>query len=339
MRSLVVLGGVLVAGASVFGLWQLKNKEPQVAGFKAVMPDSGPIKQASSTNETASFKAAPWKKTARMANAERDVSTSAATMMAPLSIVDTQKQKLVAALGGKPQTTPPVENTKQTAGWWKDQNQPTSNQQTAQKKLVNTIIDKAAAGAKMREVEVKKTISYNAGKRVQQAFANGNDASIGRGNLKSAPTAMTREIKANPITKSVGKIAMLSKKERSALGQLVKEKKLPSIDMIIEFGYKSARLSDVSLPALTKIGEALTDGQLADATFVIAGHTDSVGGNKYNLGLSAKRAQTVRNFLKFRYNISDERLVAVGYGEERLKNAVEPEAAENRRVEFITLVR
>ena len=76
------------------------------------------------------------------------------------------------------------------------------------------------------------------------------------------------------------RLAMLSKKERSQLGELVEANKLPSINMVIEFAYKSARLSDVSLPALTKIGEALSDGQLADATFVIAGHTDSIGGQQ-----------------------------------------------------------
>ena len=119
----------------------------------------------------------------------------------------------------------------------------------------------------------------------------------------------------------------------------MEDKKLPAIDLVIEFDYKSAILSDKAIPQLTRIGEALTDGKLADATFVIAGHTDAVGGNPYNMGLSAERAQSVQTYLRDHFNISAKRLVTVGYGEERLKNPQNPNGAVNRRVEFINLVR
>ncbi|MCP4932967.1 MAG: OmpA family protein [bacterium] len=72
---------------------------------------------------------------------------------------------------------------------------------------------------------------------------------------------------------------------------------------------------------------------------MIAGHTDSVGSSKYNMGLSSQRAMAVLDFLKSHFKIADKRLVVVGYGEERLKNSADSMAAENRRVEFITLVR
>ena len=134
-------------------------------------------------------------------------------------------------------------------------------------------------------------------------------------------------------------MALLTRKERTDLGKLVSEKKLPAIDVVIEFEYKSSTLSDKALPQLESLGKALTDGQLAGATFVIAGHTDSVGGSKYNMGLSSQRAMAVLDFLKSRFKIADKRLLAVGYGEERLKNSSDSKAAENRRVEFITLVR
>ena len=322
MRSLVVLGGVLVAGASVFGLWQLKNKSPQVAGFKAVMPETQSIKESHSQKSA-------------------DAVIKTAGMMGALPIADTPKQKLITALGGKPQKQVWWQGDSRVAGAQTAKVPAVSIEQKAQKKLVNAILDKAGAGAKKSSAEVKKNITYKMNNRVQQASASGRQRM-----QVTAPIPIhkiVRKSNTKPVAGSaqapMRQVAMLSRKERQDLGQLVKDKKLHSINMVIEFSYKSARLSDVSLPALTKIGEALSDGQLADATFVIAGHTDSVGGSKYNLGLSAQRAQTVRNFLKFRYNISDDRLVAVGYGEERLKNNNEPEAAENRRVEFISLVR
>jgi len=53
--------------------------------------------------------------------------------------------------------------------------------------------------------------------------------------------------------------------------------------------------------------------------------------------LGAIKAQEVKKFL-MTYAQADagaDRYFAIGYGEERLKNPVDPEASENRRVEII----
>jgi OOP family OmpA-OmpF porin len=68
---------------------------------------------------------------------------------------------------------------------------------------------------------------------------------------------------------------------------------------------------------------------------VIAGHTDSVGTKKYNIGLGRRRAQAVRK-LFIRYGISAKRLKIKSYGESRpiASNKTSAGRARNRRVEI-----
>ncbi|WP_412509756.1 OmpA family protein, partial [Roseovarius sp. SYSU LYC5161] len=67
----------------------------------------------------------------------------------------------------------------------------------------------------------------------------------------------------------------------------------------------------------------------------IAGHTDSRGGDAYNLRLSQARVETVLRALAQR-GVDTERLVARGYGEREpvADNATAEGRAQNRRVEF-----
>ena len=86
-----------------------------------------------------------------------------------------------------------------------------------------------------------------------------------------------------------------------------------------------------------KLGRALTNPDLEGSVFLIGGHTDAKGDDDYNQKLSERRAAAVKRFLKEKFDISDDALVTVGYGEEQLKNASDPFAAENRRVQIVNL--
>jgi len=68
----------------------------------------------------------------------------------------------------------------------------------------------------------------------------------------------------------------------------------------------------------------------------IEGHTDSSGERSYNLDLSQRRADAVRDFL-IENGIRAERITARGYGEEKAvaSNATAEGRRENRRVEVI----
>jgi outer membrane protein OmpA-like peptidoglycan-associated protein len=68
---------------------------------------------------------------------------------------------------------------------------------------------------------------------------------------------------------------------------------------------------------------------------LIGGHTDDVGSDDFNLELSQKRAESVRQFL-IDQGISPSRLVAKGFGETQplLPNTSSRNRSNNRRVEF-----
>jgi outer membrane protein OmpA-like peptidoglycan-associated protein len=69
---------------------------------------------------------------------------------------------------------------------------------------------------------------------------------------------------------------------------------------------------------------------------VIEGHTDNIGGDDSNLRLSIARAEAARAWL-IEAGVEPERVVAVGYGEERPigDNSTSDGRAVNRRVEFL----
>ena len=115
------------------------------------------------------------------------------------------------------------------------------------------------------------------------------------------------------------------------------QKQAPSIDLEIFFDYDSAEITPRATAALTPLGRALSDARLASDAFLIAGHSDAKGRADYNLALSQKRAESVRQHLIVNYGIDGARLVATGMGSKHLKNAKKPLAAENRRVQIVNL--
>lgn len=73
-----------------------------------------------------------------------------------------------------------------------------------------------------------------------------------------------------------------------------------------------------------------------DTNIEIQGHTDNVGSESYNQGLSVKRAKSVNKYLKSK-DISGARLTTRGFGEDvpKYSNETEDGRAQNRRVEFL----
>ncbi|MDP2109864.1 MAG: OmpA family protein [Thiobacillus sp.] len=73
-----------------------------------------------------------------------------------------------------------------------------------------------------------------------------------------------------------------------------------------------------------------------DVDVEVAGHTCSIGTEEYNLGLSQRRAEAVRNYLISK-GVPANRLTVRGYGESRpaFSNATREGRAQNRRVELV----
>jgi len=126
-------------------------------------------------------------------------------------------------------------------------------------------------------------------------------------------------------------------KERQEITHEVEENDLPAIDLEVFFNFDSAEITPEALPILKKLGAALSDEKLKGSVFLVAGHTDAKGSNAYKLTLSDQRAKTVAGFLVENFHIDPKQLVAVGFGEEKLKNPENPLAAENRRVQVVNM--
>jgi OmpA-OmpF porin, OOP family len=112
----------------------------------------------------------------------------------------------------------------------------------------------------------------------------------------------------------------------------------PSASLLITFETDSAVLTQQARQQLEVVASALKNERLLRFGFNIEGHADPRGTPLHNMGLSQKRAQSVRSFLIDAQQISESRLLAFGKGDSEPVNQVVPEAPENRRVTIVTRV-
>jgi outer membrane protein OmpA-like peptidoglycan-associated protein len=131
------------------------------------------------------------------------------------------------------------------------------------------------------------------------------------------------------------KTRSLSMGEREEIADIASTK--PNIDLDIQFDYNSADISASSMPSVQALGRALSNPSLKGSTFVVAGHTDAVGGEAFNLGLSERRADTIKNYLVSKFGIAGSDLVTVGYGKDKPKDANAPMDPINRRVQVVNM--
>ncbi len=102
----------------------------------------------------------------------------------------------------------------------------------------------------------------------------------------------------------------------------------------IYFDFNKATLQPQSGPALAEIANAL---KATRRPVAIEGHTDSIGSDKYNDDLSARRAAAVRSALVGEHGVDQALLSTAGYGERRPLETNDTLAgrARNRRVELV----
>ena len=104
------------------------------------------------------------------------------------------------------------------------------------------------------------------------------------------------------------------------------------LDMMINFALDSAQLDQTARAELDEFAKALKDNRLSTFSFVVEGHTDATGPDRYNQDLSQRRAQSVAAFLEAN-GVESARLEAIGLGKShpRVANPYDP---VNRRVEM-----
>jgi outer membrane protein OmpA-like peptidoglycan-associated protein len=99
----------------------------------------------------------------------------------------------------------------------------------------------------------------------------------------------------------------------------------------LTFAFDSAELTDADKQELDRVAARLTELKFVAGT--AEGHTDSMGDDAYNLGLSERRAQAVVDYLATK-GLTRDRFKIVAHGETQpiADNGTEEGRAQNRRV-------
>jgi outer membrane protein OmpA-like peptidoglycan-associated protein len=196
-----------------------------------------------------------------------------------------------------------------------------------------------------------KAITLGAALSMTAGFALAGDNTVSTDQILNAlqPKPVTRGLSAGPQidpsvkAKEIGflqtirnrKTRSLSMGEREEIAEIASNK--PKIDLDIQFDYNSADIRTSSLPDVQSLGQALSNPSLKGSTFIVAGHTDAIGGEAFNQGLSERRADTIKKYLVDKFGIAGSELVTVGYGKDKPKDPNAPMDPINRRVQVVNM--
>lgn len=102
----------------------------------------------------------------------------------------------------------------------------------------------------------------------------------------------------------------------------------------VNFDFDRAVIREADFANLDQDAATLKDW--GNVKVEVAGHTDSVGTEKYNMGLSVRRANAVREYLIGK-GVAGDRLIVKGYGESQpiADNGTADGRFKNRRVELV----
>lgn len=111
----------------------------------------------------------------------------------------------------------------------------------------------------------------------------------------------------------------------------------PAVALDIRFNLNSADLTPDAQEIVRRLGTALNAPQLTPYHFRVEGHTDASGPDDYDMALSQRRAETVRQTLIATYHVASDRLVAVGLGKTKPLDPADPMNPSNRRVQIVNV--
>lgn len=162
----------------------------------------------------------------------------------------------------------------------------------------------------------------------------------------TAPIILADPIQAVHVGKSVSKeqvIELLAPGSRAPLktrgihvSMPTGEKPAPrALSLEVFFDFDSATLTPTAREQLHPVGEALRSNELSRVSFTLEGHTDAAGSEIYNLDLSQRRAESVKQFLVGEFQLTPERVSTMGKGESELLDNANPNSGVNRRVTII----
>ena len=110
----------------------------------------------------------------------------------------------------------------------------------------------------------------------------------------------------------------------------------PGVIVDITFDLNSARIRPEGAMALDRVAQAAARARNSGRRLALEGHTDITGPFAFNMQLSQRRAESVRDYLAAR-GVDARRLIAQGFGPTRLLPGLRAEDPRHRRVEIINL--
>ena len=150
--------------------------------------------------------------------------------------------------------------------------------------------------------------------------------------LSLSSFALTRE----SVRRDTLRINALELKEINITSAEEKPKQITIVldERAVHFGFNKSEVGPEFNDLLSNLKAFIEEN---DYVVMIVGHTDSVGSNKYNFGLSERRAESAKKRL-LELGLSSERILGIeAKGEEEpiATNETAEGRAQNRRVEFI----
>ncbi len=186
------------------------------------------------------------------------------------------------------------------------------------------------AVAKAKEAEMARAEAEGQAREAEMARAEAE------GQTREAEMARAEaEGQARGADKARAELALLMKELSELQGQLTDRGIVLTIGDVL-FATDKSNLNASAQISMDKIAAFLQEKQ--NRNLLVEGHTDSVGSDEYNQGLSEQRAASVKSTLVKR-GIASERIVTIGYSKKYplASNDTAAGKQQNRRVEAIIL--
>lgn len=115
--------------------------------------------------------------------------------------------------------------------------------------------------------------------------------------------------------------------------------RVPQVTLEVRFDPDSSIIRPESYQTLGLVADALCRSTMLPNAFLIVGHTESTGKREFNLTLSQRRADAIRDALVATFKISPKRIQTLGLGEEQMRDAAQPASAVNARFQIVTVAK
>jgi len=169
-----------------------------------------------------------------------------------------------------------------------------------------------------------------------QAAVTADDIVTRLGGLQATADLTVPALRQRALERAKSKADAAPLKRPPVAGELLK---LPQLALEVRFDPDSSIIRPESYQTLGRLADALVRSTLLPYGFLIVGHTDSTGKREYNLTLSQRRADSIRDALVTTFKISSKRLQTIGLGEEQLQDSAHPAAPINQQLQIVTVAK